>query len=683
MNCYMQFSITHQSAHAQAMETKESGNIVEHKSVESTPTTSPRNVMSALSITTTPPSGSSSANHTLPSTPTTPLLTPNFVAPKESPSPNTLSPQIKFKQEEKMSRKLKRMSSMTSDPPKVFKKWKDIRWKYWDIEISESLVKVKKHSKSEINELWAKLELYYKPNPMPEDTRVCSFCTLVGDGKPNGPGRLLNLDVDKWAHLNCSLWSSEVYETLNGALMSVDIAYKRGLTVECHRCKKVGATLSCFKVRCANSFHLPCAQDAGCMFFQDKTILCSNHLPKGPVENELSSLVVNRRVYINRDEDRQIASMIHQEEGNHILRIGSLTLHCIGQLLPHQIQTNNFNTREYIYPVGFRTSRFYWSTRELYKRCRYTCFIQDNDGKPEFAIKATETGYKDLVFKDSNPKDAWMQVFTPIEKIKRENDLVKLYPSFVTGEEMFGLTETNIVKVLESLPGTDLLKDYSFKFGRSPLIEMPLAINPTGAARTEPKLRTHFRRPHALQTSSSSRSLPSTVTGVTGDINSPYMKQFVHSKSQQYRRLKTEWKINVNLGRSRIQGLGLFAAKDLEKHTMVIEYIGDLIRNEVANRREKTYEEQNRGIYMFRIDDDNVIDATMSGGPARYINHSCAPNCVAEVVPFEKDSKIIIITNRRLSKGEELTYDYKFDFEDESHKIPCSCGAGCCRKWMN
>ncbi|ESO87630.1 hypothetical protein LOTGIDRAFT_148071 [Lottia gigantea] len=116
---------------------------------------------------------------------------------------------------------------------------------------------------------------------------------------------------------------------------------------------------------------------------------------------------------------------------------------------------------------------------------------------------------------------------------------------------------------------------------------------------------------------------------------------------------------------------------------MVIEYIGDLIRNEVANRREKTYEEQNRGIYMFRIDDDNVIDATMSGGPARYINHSCAPNCVAEVVPFEKDSKIIIITNRRLSKGEELTYDYKFDFEDESHKIPCSCGAGCCRKWMN
>ncbi|VDI66107.1 histone-lysine N-methyltransferase MLL3 [Mytilus galloprovincialis] len=188
---------------------------------------------------------------------------------------------------------------------------------------------------------------------------------------------------------------------------------------------------------------------------------------------------------------------------------------------------------------------------------------------------------------------------------------------------------------------------------------------------------------HTLQSSHTSRSLPAMVTGVTGDINSPYMKQFVHSKSQQYRRLKTEWKINVFLGRSRIQGLGLFAARDLEKHTMVIEYIGYLIRNEVANRLEVVYDEQNRGVYMFRIDSDIVVDATMAGGPARYINHSCDPNCVAEVVPFDKESKIIIITNRRIPKGEELTYDYKFDFEDEQHKIPCCCGAKRCRKWMN
>ena len=57
---------------------------------------------------------------------------------------------------------------------------------------------------------------------------------------------------------------------------------------------------------------------------------------------------------------------------------------------------------------------------------------------------------------------------------------------------------------------------------------------------------------------------------------------------------------------------------------------------------------------MFRIDDNTVVDATMAGGPARYINHSCNPNCVAEVVPFEKDSKIIIIARRRIARGEEV-----------------------------
>ena len=87
---------------------------------------------------------------------------------------------------------------------------------------------------------------------------------------------------------------------------------------------------------------------------------------------------------------------------------------------------------------------------------------------------------------------------------------------------------------------------------------------------------------------------------------------------------------------------------------MIIEYIGVLIRNEVANRREKLYEEGNRGVYMFRIDNDTVVDATMSGNPARYINHSCNPNCVAEVVSFDKEDKIIIISNRRLYKGEEV-----------------------------
>lgn len=96
-------------------------------------------------------------------------------------------------------------------------------------------------------------------------------------------------------------------------------------------------------------------------------------------------------------------------------------------------------------------------------------------------------------------------------------------------------------------------------------------------------------------------------------MNTPYSKQFVHSKSSQYRRLKTEWKNNVYLARSRIQGLGLYAAKDLEKHTMVIEYIGTVIRNEVANRREKIYESQ-----VKKKNTNASLNLFCSRQPARY-----------------------------------------------------------------
>jgi len=57
---------------------------------------------------------------------------------------------------------------------------------------------------------------------------------------------------------------------------------------------------------------------------------------------------------------------------------------------------------------------------------------------------------------------------------------------------------------------------------------------------------------------------------------------------------------------------------------------------------------------MFRLDENRVVDATLCGGLARYINHSCNPNCVAEVVQIDRENKILIIANRRISRGEEV-----------------------------
>jgi hypothetical protein len=82
--------------------------------------------------------------------------------------------------------------------------------------------------------------------------------------------RLLNLDVGQWCHLNCALWSTEVYETVSGALMCVEQAYKRSTHTECTSCKNKGASLKCFYPRCPNTYHFPCAVQNACVFYKNK-----------------------------------------------------------------------------------------------------------------------------------------------------------------------------------------------------------------------------------------------------------------------------------------------------------------------------------------------------------------------------------------------------------------------------
>ncbi|XP_059585189.1 histone-lysine N-methyltransferase 2C isoform X3 [Alligator mississippiensis] len=612
------------------------------------------------------------------SPPSSPPITfpPAFEAAKVEAKPDELKVTVKLKP------RLKAIHSGLDDCRPPNKKWKGMKWKKWSIQIVIPKGSFKPPGDEEIDEFLKKLGTTLKPDPVPKDYRKCCFCHEEGDGLTDGPARLLNLDLDLWVHLNCALWSTEVYETQAGALINVELALRRGLQMKCMFCHKMGATSGCHRLRCTNIYHFTCAIKAQCMFFKDKTMLCPMHKPKGAHEQELSYFAVFRRVYVQRDEVRQIASIVQRGERDHTFRVGSLIFHTIGQLLPQQMQA--FHSSKALFPIGYEASRLYWSMRYANRRCRYLCSIEEKDGLPLFVIKVIEQGHEDLVLSDTTPKGVWDKILEPVASVRKESEMLQLFPGYLKGEDLFGLTASAVARIAESLPGVEACENYTFRYGRNPLMELPLAINPTGCARAEPKMSTHVKRfvlrPHTLNSTSTSKSFQSTVTG---ELNAPYSKQFVHSKSSQYRKMKTEWKSNVYLARSRIQGLGLYAARDIEKHTMVIEYIGTIIRNEVANRKEKLYESQNRGVYMFRIDNDHVIDATLTGGPARYINHSCAPNCVAEVVTFERGHKIIISSSRRIQKGEELCYDYKFDFEDDQHKIPCHCGAVNCRKWMN
>uniref|UniRef100_A0A1B0FGB3 Histone-lysine N-methyltransferase trithorax n=1 Tax=Glossina morsitans morsitans TaxID=37546 RepID=A0A1B0FGB3_GLOMM len=151
--------------------------------------------------------------------------------------------------------------------------------------------------------------------------------------------------------------------------------------------------------------------------------------------------------------------------------------------------------------------------------------------------------------------------------------------------------------------------------------------------------------------------------------------------AMKYRTLKETYKDYVGVFRSHIHGRGLYCTKDIEAGEMVIEYAGELIRSTLTDQRERYYNSRGIGCYMFKIDENLVVDATMRGNAARFINHSCEPNCYSKVVDILGHKHIIIFALRRIVQGEELTYDYKFPFEEE--KIPCTCGSKKCRKYLN
>ncbi|KAL0083786.1 hypothetical protein J3Q64DRAFT_1749337 [Phycomyces blakesleeanus] len=138
----------------------------------------------------------------------------------------------------------------------------------------------------------------------------------------------------------------------------------------------------------------------------------------------------------------------------------------------------------------------------------------------------------------------------------------------------------------------------------------------------------------------------------------------------------------LRFAKSPIHAWGLFAEEPIDANDIVIEYVGEVIRHQVAEKREKEYERTGIGSsYLFRVDNDRVIDATKRGNVARFINHCCAPNCVAKIVTIDKQKRIVIYSSRDIVPGEEITYDYKFPIEQE--KIPCHCGSKFCKGSLN
>jgi SET domain-containing protein len=159
---------------------------------------------------------------------------------------------------------------------------------------------------------------------------------------------------------------------------------------------------------------------------------------------------------------------------------------------------------------------------------------------------------------------------------------------------------------------------------------------------------------------------------VTKTARKPSARKPSPAKSSDARRIQTR--------RSGVHGKGVFALVDLAPGETLIEYTGEIITwTEALDRHPHDPSDPNHTFY-FHIDEDRVIDAKYGGNSARWINHSCKPNCEADI----EDGRVFIRSLRAIEAGEELFYDYGLVIDEKltpklKAQYPCWCGAKKCR----
>jgi SET domain-containing protein len=134
---------------------------------------------------------------------------------------------------------------------------------------------------------------------------------------------------------------------------------------------------------------------------------------------------------------------------------------------------------------------------------------------------------------------------------------------------------------------------------------------------------------------------------------------------------------------SPIHGRGVFAARAIRKGETIIEYRGRRTTWEEASETPSDDDDPYH-TFLFSLDDGRVIDAAVRGNAARWINHSCAPNCETYE---DDDGRVFIAARRRILPGEELSYDYHLEVDGKvgprlRRAYACRCGAPRCRGTM-
>ncbi|RHY27065.1 hypothetical protein DYB32_007073 [Aphanomyces invadans] len=576
-----------------------------------------------------------------------------------------------------------------------------------------------------------------------EDHRVCGFCRGCGDSSVCG--RLIFADYDQWVHVNCAFWSHEVFEDAYGTLIMCQKARFRGRTTRCSVCNINGATVGCHGLRCPLNFHFTCAQGQ-VDFTLEKQSFCNQndhwmaHIRKKnerrrKKEDELEAkrkaklaTAIAGAARIDDDMDNPENAVVEKLESPEVdevhqcveelvsticseaidarleplrflmcdpitdrktsktqmtkgtcYRIGAL---CVQNLGAIEVGNHHFHTRSAIYPVGYRSTRIFWSATRIEHRALYECEIFSETNK--MAVKRP-------IFKITPCDDLENPIFgvTPNDAVdKLRGRVLALYSSHrafkagwnplenrtswysfgLVGEHFFGVSIPAVAAAIESLPyaPTTALQDsknpYPYVFCHN--LPTPAmfedakhdvkrhrvanehAKHSSGCARTDGYSWHKLKGKPDL---SKKRKVNVSKQASTDDSNAkPIVANGMENLPipMQYRDLRRRpFCERLEVRKSKIHGYGLFVKEAIAEGKMIVEYQGQAIRQKVADMREK-----------------------------RYAN--------ARIISIDgNEKKIIIFAKVALQPGDEVTYDYKFPIEDEA--LRCDCGAPNCIGRMN
>jgi hypothetical protein len=478
--------------------------------------------------------------------------------------------------------------------------------------------------------------------------------------------------------------------------------------------------VGCNKSNCSFNYHFQCAKACGAVFTSSQQVFCKNHrssaveiLARESCEF-MKALMIAPEKKTSSDQDTAAVT-----EADLCSRVGSLVVHSLGTI---EQRHDGFHSENYIMPPGYVATRIFWSTIRPRERTVYVLKIEQPTLKqPVFSILPGDNPSGKIT--GSSVSQVYTTLMDRVRKVNSEHfsqgDLLSKLPMIrrtrrktfgLNGAQFYGFGVDHVRKALETIPGveavvapvTESSPKYRFCFSQ-PTIESIMDLqrkraavkaeqaleNSSGCARTEGT--------NAVARSGGSgritRALVRSADEEGPDASAPTKKNEEKAKADRnlvqvkYRRMKAvpiEQRLVAR--RSHIHGWGLFTKLDIPKGDPIVEYMGETIRQPVADKREKAYEISGEGsCYLFRLDRIRIVDASKMGGMARFMNHCCDPNAGPRIIGVDTDrgqeKKIVIFAQKALAAGDEVTFDYKFPVEDGSLK--CTCGSSKCVGRLN